>query len=102
MTRSLQTFRMQWRGIVVEIQYEADWLGTLRAPRVGHLSITAISPECAALPITETGYRSHFIDPAAVEEAGGPVAYVTAWLDRAAQGAAWKAHEDAARQMSLF
>jgi hypothetical protein len=33
------------------------------------------------LPITETGYRSHFTAPETAAPFGGPVAYVIAWLD---------------------
>ncbi|MHB0696986.1 hypothetical protein, partial [Roseomonas mucosa] len=67
-----------------------------------HLEVEATAPARTELPITETGYRSHFLGPAAMDEAGGPVAYVTAWLDEAAQDKAWKARQVAARQMALF
>ncbi len=32
-------------------------------------------------PMSETGYRSHFCPRELVEEAGGPVDFVTAWLE---------------------
>jgi orotate phosphoribosyltransferase len=54
------------------------------------------------LPITETGYLSHFVAADAIDEAGGPVAYVVAWLDRAAQDKEWKSRIEAQRQLSLF
>ncbi|MBS0473096.1 MAG: hypothetical protein JSR60_18645 [Proteobacteria bacterium] len=44
-----------------------------------HLSIHVLEPSTLKLPITETGYRSHFLSEA--EELGGPLAYVRAWLD---------------------
>lgn len=50
-----------------------------------------------ALPVTETGYRSHFIPIGAVAQEGGPVAYVTGWLDFEAERTRW----DGA-QLSLF
>ena len=56
----------------------------------------------AQIPITETGYRSHFSPSGIVEEHGGPEAYVLAWLDHAAQSDAWKQKAEAARQLSLF
>ena len=40
------------------------------------------APSGAVLPITETGYRSHFLAATEVIAAGGPVRYVLAWLDR--------------------
>lgn len=54
------------------------------------------------LPVTKTGYRSHFLPAATVEEFGGPEGYVRAWLDHEAQSPDWKRRKDAARQMSLF
>lgn len=97
--------RLEWRGIVVSVVYEPDWLGL--AAKLGevsnaHLEIEVLSPERAALPITDTGYRSHFLPRSAVEQAGGPVAYVTAWLDEAAKAPAWKKREQQSRQLSLF
>jgi hypothetical protein len=99
-----ETHRITWRGIVVEIGYEPSWLdlteinGTIKA----HLDITAVQPERAPLPMTETGYRSHFPMQDDVADAGGPVSYVLAWLDHAAEDPAWKARQAAARQLTLF
>jgi len=56
----------------------------------------------AVLPVTETGYRSHFVPREEVEALGGPVAYARAWLDHAARSPAWAAHMAASRQLSLF
>ena len=40
-------------------------------------------------PITKTGHCSHFIHPSIIEDAGGPVAYVLAWIKRAAYAPHW-------------
>jgi len=93
---------IEWRGIAVEIRYEADWLGFVGDMRTAHFDITAIRPERAPLPITETGYRSHFANPDGIAALGGPVAFVRAWLDHDARSAAWKEWEARSRQMSLF
>lgn len=69
---------------------------------IDHLDITCVSPARAALPITETGYRSLFIDESHLIEAGGVVAYVTAWLEEASRSPEWRAQAAAARQGSLF
>lgn len=50
-----------------------------------------------ALPVTETGYRSHFIPVGSVAQEGGPVAFVTAWLDFEAERTLWRG-----AQLSLF
>jgi hypothetical protein len=52
--------------------------------------------------MTETGYRSHFCGTPLIDDEGGPVAFVRAWLDHAADTPEWKAKEAAARQFSLF
>lgn len=44
----------------------------------------------AQIPITETGYRSHFLPDGIVEDHGGPEAYVLALLDHEADSDAWK------------
>lgn len=102
MTRSLETHTIIWRGIIVEVSYEAQWLGSDGPFSSAHLQLNVIEPEGAILPVTETGYRSHFTDRAIIEEAGGPVAFVKAWLDCEANSQDWKNKEAAARQMTLF
>lgn len=102
MTRSIETHTIDWRGIRIEISYEECWLGSDGGFSPAHLQLHAIEPEKAPLPVTETGYRSHFIAAEAVADAGGPVAYVLAWLEHEGSKKAWKEKEAAARQMTLF
>jgi hypothetical protein len=92
------TYRLSWQDFTLEIRHTPRWLNLDH----DHVEIIAVSPERAALPITETGYRSHFLHGQLLTEEGGPVAYVTAWLDAASQAADWKARAEAARQGSLF
>jgi hypothetical protein len=94
---------LQWRGIRIEVAYEADWLNSGEGGyHTSHLAITSVEPAKAPLPITETGYRSHSLDPGTVEERGGPTAYVSAWLDDAATSKEWKAFEASRHQLDLF
>lgn len=68
-----------------------------------HLEIRSINPERAALPITATGYRSHFHECGTIEARGGDVvAQVTAWLDEEAASPEWQAHLARAKQGELF
>lgn len=97
--------RMEWRGRTLEVCYVADWLGRGEAGSAfaaAHLEIRTISPERAPLPVTETGYRSHFLEPGIVEDAGGPAAYVTAWLNAEAKGRSWATIEARFDQLDLF
>lgn len=93
----VETF--DWRGILIEVRYEAQWLG---GDATAHLELATLEPLRAPIPVTETGYRSHFVDRETIDEMGGPAAYVEAWLDNAAKGKAWIEAEAAARQYSLF
>jgi len=53
--------------------------------------------EKAALPVTEMGYRSHYVDVGTVAHYGGVVGFVTAWLDHEAERLGWSND-----QLSLF
>lgn len=93
-----QTYRFTWRGIEVEAVYTR-----FKQSVIAHLEVRSIKPERAPLPITETGYRSHFHQPGTVEAQGGDVvAQVVAWLDEEAKKPEWRRAEEAARQFSLF
>ncbi len=96
--RDIQTFTHVWDGITLEISYEEDWLSGTSA----HIQVRSIDPEREPLPITETGYRSHFCAPGDVTDHGGPVAYVMAWIDAEAETETWKKAKAARAQLSLF
>ena len=96
-----QTYQMDWEGIPLLIHYRPDWLNTSRSELdVAHVEVE--SEGRVALPITETGYRSHFTSGASVEAEGGILAYVRAWLDHEARSPAWREHCAQERQLSLF
>lgn len=93
-----QIHRLTWRGIEIEVRYTP-----LQWKVIAHLEIESVAPERAPLPITETGYRSHFHQPGTVEANGGDVAaQVIAWLDEEAETPEWKRHVESCRQFSLF
>jgi len=85
-----------WRGITIHIRSEA---GCFTMRDLCHFDIEAVSPERAKLPITETGYRSHFFYGELPEDVVGAVG---SWLDEEAESAEWKLHEASARQLSLL
>jgi hypothetical protein len=103
MSRHIETFRIVWHEIAIEVRWEPNWLNlTAMGYDSAHLEIESIVPERAPLPITETGYRSHFTSPEAVAAYGGPVAYVEAWLEMESQTPYWQRQATAARQFTLF
>lgn len=67
-----------------------------------HLEIESLRPKKAPLPITETGYRSHFIPALDLMNAGGPVTFVTAWINQEAKGKIWTKAATAKQQADLF
>jgi hypothetical protein len=101
--RNTTVERIVWHGITIEILFEPNWLGSADGTYpVAHLEVNSIDPERAPLPITETGYRSHFTDREIIAEAGGPVAFVEAWLAHEAKSPKWQRQRDQARQLKLF
>jgi hypothetical protein len=93
-----ETFKAEWRGVDLQINWKENWLDTGMA----HLEIVCIA-KGAILPVTGTGYRSHFTVSENVVNRGGPVAYVIAWLDAAAASSTeWQKREAASRQLTLF
>lgn len=88
-----------WNGIKIEVRYASHWCGR---DFTSHLEIHALNPRKAALPMTETGYRSHFTPCGTIEGLGGPVAFATSWLERDAKRPEWRALDAASRQGSLF
>ena len=69
---------------------------------MAHLEVESVKPKHAPLPITETGYRSHFIHRTNVDHMGGPEAYVEAWIAEVANTPVWRNAEAASRQLALF
>jgi len=103
-TRHYEHHEIVWHGVTISINYEPRWLNLSDdyGLDTAHLEIEAIAPERAPLPITETGYRSHFTSARAVVAMGGPVALVRTWLDEEAATPAWRGQAAAARQFTLF
>lgn len=68
---------IRWEGIPITVRFNACWI-----QGVAHLEI--ISDDRQPLPITETGYRSHFLpgeNPLA-DYGNDPVAFVRGWIGR--------------------
>jgi hypothetical protein len=98
MDQPSQIHRFTWQGIVIEARYWPRKWGVS-----AHLEIESIAPGRAPLPITDTGYRSHFHPCGTIEANGGDVvAQVAAWLNEAAKAVGWQAHMEASRQGKLF
>lgn len=91
------TSRIIWDGVLIEITYHER---RHKNPSFDHIELRI--PDAQIIPLTETGYKSHFLPSGIVGQHGGYEGFVRAWLDHAAKSSDWKARKDAARQMSLF
>ncbi len=93
-----QAYLFHWRGIDIEAIFTPFKWGV-----IAHLEIRSITPAGTRLPITDTGYRSHFHQPGTIETHGGDVVeQVTAWMDEEAAKPEWQAYVAASRQGELF
>ena len=89
--------KIKWQDILLVVREQHDYLW----PGQSHVEIHVVRPKRAIIPITETGYRSHFIASEDLSLAGGAVAFVTAWLDRNALSKSWQRAETEVRQLTL-
>lgn len=88
--QNMEQHNITWRGIGIEITFTPEKFGM-----TDHIELRTEGK--AALPVTETGYRSHFLPAGTVAQYGGAVAFVTAWLDHEAKRSGWSG-----AQLSLF
>lgn len=75
--------------VTIEIRHTRDYLSS----GTDHVEVETLKPRKCPIPITETGYRSHFMPATELINAGGPVAFVEAWLKQAQTGKEWKQAE---------
>jgi hypothetical protein len=94
MEQEYQTYRLDWQGREIEVAYQPHSFAGC-----AHLQIRVRHGR--PVPITETGYRSHFTSRGDVEQLGGPVAYVETWLNVMAETKAWR-RVAGGRQLNLF
>jgi len=93
-----------WQSFEIEVRYDSDPFNLARQDReaMAHVEIHTIQPEKAPLPITETGYRSHFTPKGNINEYESAVEFVRTWLDHEARSEEWRIAQENARQLNLF
>jgi hypothetical protein len=97
-----QIHHIDWQGITIEIRWNHEHVIFDDNLTMAHLEIETISPARSPLPMTETGYRSHFTHDVAVYAYGDPVSFVEAWLAETAATPAWQLSQSQRQQLSLF
>ena len=75
-----ETYNAIWEGIALRIKWAPQYC---KLPdldfAIAHVAVEADPPE--RLPISDTGFKSNFLKREEVEEYGGTVEFVEAWLD---------------------
>lgn len=66
------------------------------------IEIIVLKPNRAPLPITETGYRSHFLGHDELRRAGAAVRFFLGWIEREEASKQWSKVEFKWRQGDLF
>jgi len=97
---TFETYNITWQDIEIEATYtRRDFNGA-----IAHLVLKSIKPPRAPLPMTETGYRSHFHPIGTIERNfdGDVVACVIDWLDEEAKSKKWQKYIENSKQLALF
>ena len=89
------TSMLIWNGIKIMIKHEPNRCGDF-----DHIELQ--SENLVPLPLTRTGYFSHFCYETQIEPYGSALAFMQAWMDHEAMKPEWRAFEQASKQLSLF
>ena len=92
------THKLVWRDVTCRVTHTPDYI----SKGWTHLELIVVKPKGAPVPITGTGYLSHFLDEDLLAKHDGPVAFFTAWLEREARTKQWAKTEFKWRQGDLF
>ena len=90
--------KFTWLGIEMSATHSPNYI----SPGWSHIELRVVKPKGMPVPITDTGYLSHFLDEADLKAAGGAVAFFRAWLDREADSKAYRKALARWQQLDLF
>lgn len=105
--RSPTSTRGHWQHIAFRVRHTPDYL----VKGTDHLELVVIKPRgqgrafnttVEPLPITETGYLSHFVDGRDVPNAKAALAFFLEWIAREAKSKRWQNANYKRRQGDLF
>lgn len=90
--------RFTWRGIEMSATHQQNYIST----GWSHIELRVLKPKGIPVPITSSGYLSHFLDEADLKAAGGPAGLFREWLDREANAKPYLKALASWRQLDLF
>jgi hypothetical protein len=89
-----ETATFEWNGLPVTATMQFCWHS---------LDLVHIEVRCPErLPVTETGYRSHYTHVDTVKELDGLEGYLNFWFDQLANTKEWQRYWEDRKQLSLF
>ena len=116
-SRRIRTsIRGHWQHVSFRVRHTPDYL----TKGTDHLELVVIERRCQRracsrddkghafsttpepLPITETGYLSHFVDDREVPNAKAALAFFLEWIAREARSKRWQTADNKRRQLDLF
>ena len=97
-TAKTSTHTLVWRDVTCRVRHTPTYL----SKGWSHIEIIVQRPKGAPLPITQSGYCSHFLDQDQLATAGGPVRFFQEWIEREARSKTWHQIDFRSRQGDLF
>jgi hypothetical protein len=102
--------QITFEGVIIEIRYCQVWTAMVHDDgsrfSIAQLEVQSIDPPKHPLPITETGYKSHFIQHHEVMEYGGATEYTLFWINKSLEDnkkrKKWEDDKASSNQLSLF
>lgn len=94
-------YSITWNKIPIEIEYDPDYSPAYKefnGHALAHVQVKSDRP----LPITKTGYKSHFIPEPLVAEYGMVTEFIVAMLNEAALSTEWQKQQSEQIQLNLF
>lgn len=92
------THKFEWRGVTARVRHTPNYL----SKGWSHIELIVLTPKGAPLPITQTGYLSHFLGAELLARSGGPVRFFLDWIEREAKSKSWASAEFKWKQGDLF
>ena len=90
--------RGQWQHVTFRVRHTPNYL----IKDTHHLELIVIDPKREPLPITETGYLSHFSYEPPLPNAKAALAFFLDWIEREAKTKRWQRADLKRRQLDLF
>ena len=90
--------KLLWRDVSCRVRHTPNYI----SKGWSHIEIIVLKPKGAPIPITSTGYLSHFLDAEMLAAAGGPVRFFLDWIERESRTRQWAKTEFRWRQLELF